>query len=57
MERKVPICTEEEIESYVWMHEGTKEQPVKKDDHGMDSTRYLVMHLTEDALAMSIMEY
>mgnify|MGYP000913998379 CR=1 FL=1 len=43
-----PICTADEYESYVWdtrpgLRKG--EQPVKENDHGMDTTRYFVMHL------------
>jgi PBSX family phage terminase large subunit len=41
-----PTCTIEEIESYVWAKstdgKPSKEEPVKKDDHGMDDTRYVV---------------
>lgn len=40
-----PTCTEEEIESYVWNDKTTKEEPHKRDDHGMDAMRYLVMHI------------
>lgn len=37
-----PTCTEEEVEGYVWADGslGTKEVPVKKDDHGLDCVRY-----------------
>lgn len=37
---KKPTCTEEEIPGYVWNPE--KDEPVKKDDHGCDTTRYTV---------------
>lgn len=41
-----PICTVQEIESYIWSKttgdKTSKEEPIKKDDHGMDSLRYLV---------------
>lgn len=41
-----PTCTEDEIESYVWAKstngEINKEEPVKKDDHGLDALRYAV---------------
>lgn len=43
-----PTCTEEEVESYVWdTSSGRKkgEEPVKRDDHGMDATRYIVAKL------------
>lgn len=38
-----PAATIEEIESYVW--NGTKDQPVKSDDHGCDAMRYLVAYI------------
>ena len=41
-DRKKPTCTEEEMESYVW--DTAKEKPVKEDDHGNDTCRYLVAH-------------
>ena len=43
-EAHLPTCTEEEIEAYVWasgvVRGRTADEPVKKDDHGLDSTRY-----------------
>lgn len=51
-EAKRPGCTEEEIEAYVWdkatshrYGEVMLEEPLKKDDHGVDALRYCVMHL------------
>ena len=47
VEAKVPTCTEEEFEGYVWdVSNGRKrgEEPVKVDDHGMDCVRYVVAH-------------
>ncbi|MCL4369245.1 MAG: hypothetical protein M1337_08820 [Actinobacteria bacterium] len=44
---KLPACTEEEIEGWVWdVSNGRKrvEEPVKMDDHGMDCVRYVVAH-------------
>jgi phage terminase large subunit len=40
-ERKLPTCTEEEIEGYVW--DERKDLPVAKDNHGCDSMRYACM--------------
>jgi len=41
---KKPHKTEDELPGYVWA--GTaKEQPVKKDDHGCDATRYVVAYV------------
>jgi PBSX family phage terminase large subunit len=45
---KRPTCTAEEIVSYIWdtgAGKQPKEQPLKQDDHGMDSMRYLVAQL------------
>jgi hypothetical protein len=47
-ENKKPCSTEEEIESYVWDTAAERprgEQPVKKDDHGVDALRYLCAEL------------
>jgi len=44
---KKPTCTIEEPDGYVWdTRQGMKrgEQPVKEDDHGMDTSRYGVAH-------------
>jgi len=48
-----PTCTEDEVESYVWdtragLRKG--DQPVKRDDHGMDATRYIVAFVDDLAL-------
>ncbi len=43
-----PTCTIDEFESYVWdvrVAGNGREQPVKKDDHGMDADRYLCAYL------------
>lgn len=47
VEAKRPTCTAEEVEGYCWdSRSGTgKEQPIKNDDHGLDSLRYAVAHL------------
>jgi phage terminase large subunit len=43
-EAKLPVCTEEEFDGYVYQtgSDGrpNKEQPVKTNDHGMDAVRY-----------------
>lgn len=41
-EAKKPLCTEEEVEGYVWNSKVKREEPVKQDDHGCDCARYLV---------------
>lgn len=43
-----PTCTAEEYGSYAWKVDTDgrkKDEPVKKDDHGMDTDRYLTMFL------------
>lgn len=53
-----PTCTIEEIESYVWAkardNQPSKEQPVKQNDHGMDSLRYLVCYI--DTIGQELIE-
>jgi len=45
-DNKKPTCTEDEIPGYAWQKypdgKPDKEQPVKLNDHGCDTTRYLV---------------
>lgn len=48
VEAKKPASTEEEIAGYVWAVKpggDLKEEPLKADDHGMDTMRYAVAHL------------
>lgn len=45
IDAKKPWCTEQEFTDYVWSNKKTKEEPVKENDHGMDSVRYAVMHV------------
>lgn len=44
-----PTCAEQEIVAYAWPKgidgKAIKEEPVKMNDHAMDATRYIVMHL------------
>src|SRR6185437_8040632 len=44
-DRKKPLCTAEEVESYIWNDRMRKEEPLKDNDHGMDAMRYMVAHL------------
>jgi PBSX family phage terminase large subunit len=48
-EKRKPLCTEDEVASYVWevVKDGkpVKEEPHKVDDHGMDGMRYCVMYV------------
>jgi PBSX family phage terminase large subunit len=43
LDAKKPTCTREEIAAYSWKDKSKKEEPVKEDDHGMDTMRYAVM--------------
>lgn len=44
-----PICTLDEVESYVWPKDSSgrskKEEPIKENDHGMDAMRYAVKYV------------
>lgn len=47
-----PTCTVDEVDGYIWKEQDSEklglihhEEPLKKDDHGMDSLRYLVKHV------------
>ena len=45
VEAKLPTCTEEEVEGYVWdVSNGRRrvEEPVRVDDHGMNCVRYVL---------------
>lgn len=42
VQRKLPASTVEEVGGYVWEDKKTKEAPLKENDHGMDTTRYVV---------------
>lgn len=50
-EDKRPLCTEQEIDGYVWQRssegKANKEEPVKMDDHGMDAMRYAVAYVDQ----------
>jgi PBSX family phage terminase large subunit len=44
----MPTCTKDEYPAYVWKvtSDGRKQdEPVKRDDHGMDTDRYMTMYL------------
>lgn len=47
IERKAPACTADEFAGYVWNEGGGRrkgEEPLDKDNHGMDMTRYAVAY-------------
>ncbi|HEY6037805.1 MAG TPA: phage terminase large subunit [Kofleriaceae bacterium] len=47
VDAKLPTCTAAEVPAYVWdiRDDGTsKDEPVKKDDHGCDMLRYLIVY-------------
>ncbi len=43
VDAKKPYRVEDEFDSYIWKITGAKEQPVDKDNHGVDMLRYAVM--------------
>ena len=43
VDAKKPWCTEQEFADYIWNPK--KEAPVKENDHGMDTLRYMVAHV------------
>ena len=48
IERKAPACTADEFAGYVWNEGGGRrkgEEPLDKDNHGMDMTRYAVAYV------------
>jgi phage terminase large subunit len=47
-EKKRPVCTEDEFDSYVWDLSNNRkrgEEPLKEHDHGLDCARYLCAHV------------
>jgi phage terminase large subunit len=54
LDKRLPTCTEEEFESYVWDDsQGRREQPMKKYDHGMDAMRYVVATIDQRGLPVT----
>lgn len=43
-----PTSTQEEIGGYIWNDKKQKDEPVKADDHGMDTMRYGMMYLRNE---------
>lgn len=46
VEKKLPTCTEEEFDAYIWDTTGGQkkgDRPLKQNDHGMDALRYLCL--------------
>ena len=47
-ERRKPVCTEGEFNLYAWKENikgDVQDEPIKQDDHGLDSLRYFVTHI------------
>ena len=49
LDAKKPVCTEQEFDSYIWADKANKEEPVKENDHGVDSVRYGAMYADQPA--------
>lgn len=55
IEQNVPFCTLQEFDGYIWKKQrdnavqttNLKEEPVDKDNHGMDAIRYLVAYVDD----------
>ncbi|QPC82102.1 terminase [Phototrophicus methaneseepsis] len=41
----LPTSTQSELPGYIWADKSKKEEPLKENDHGADTTRYMVAHL------------
>jgi len=58
---KKPICTEDELPGYAWKKyddgKPNKEEPVKLNDHGCDTTRYLVARIDGFPKASSLFAF
>lgn len=52
-----PTSTQEEIGGYVWNDKKQKDEPVKADDHGMDTMRYAAMAIKNPNKSIFIMDY
>lgn len=56
---KRPVCTEDELPGYAWKKypdgKPNKEEPVKVNDHGCDTTRYMVKHV-DTGIKIEVME-
>ena len=42
---RLPDCTQQEFESYVWDTRHARELPIDANNHGLDALRYAVAHL------------
>lgn len=60
VEAGLPLCTEQEFDGYVYPEgqdgKPLKEEPVDKDNHGMDTTRYAVAYV-DDIASMMVQMY
>lgn len=58
---KKPTCTEEEIPGYAWQKyqdgKPNKEQPIKVNDHGCDTTRYIVAKIDGTPRASDLVDF
>ena len=54
MEEMKPWKTEDEFDGYEWENSLKKETPRKVDDHGLDCTRYLSIHLDNNSDSWSV---
>lgn len=55
-----PTCTEEEYASYVWKVSAdgrVQDEPVKRDDDGMDTDRYMTMFFDKGKARVTMLDY
>lgn len=48
--KSLPTCTHEEVEGYIWSTANNRklgEEPIDKDNHGMDAMRYMVAYIDD----------
>lgn len=57
IDNKRPHKVEDEFPAYVWADSKNKEQPVKKDDDGMDMTRYATMYANEPMVTLEAIRF
>ena len=58
---KKPTCTEDELPGYSWKKyddgKPNKEEPVKVNDHGCDTTRYIVAKIDGTLDASKLVDF
>lgn len=50
-----PYATDQEIDGYIWRDNAKKDEPLKAEDHGMDTMRYAVMYADAPQMELEIL--